>query len=52
MPPKTVTDVLIILAAGLVAALVCRRLGISTIVGYLVTGVVLGEPGSPVVSCA
>jgi CPA2 family monovalent cation:H+ antiporter-2 len=43
MPPKTVTDVLIILAAGLVAALVCRRLGISTIVGYLVTGVVLGD---------
>jgi CPA2 family monovalent cation:H+ antiporter-2 len=43
MPPQTVTDVLIILAAGLVAALVCRRLGISTIVGYLVTGVVLGD---------
>lgn len=43
MPPKTVTDVLVILAAGLVAALVCRRLGISTIVGYLVAGAVLGE---------
>ena len=32
-----------ILAAGLVAALVCRRLGVSTIVGYLVIGAVLGE---------
>jgi CPA2 family monovalent cation:H+ antiporter-2 len=43
MPPQTVTDVLTILASGLLAALVCRRMGISTIVGYLVTGAVLGD---------
>lgn len=43
MPPSTVTDVLIILAVGLLAAFLCRRLGISTIVGYLLSGVVLGE---------
>ena len=39
----TILDLLEILAAGLVAALVCRRLKISAIVGYLVIGAVLGE---------
>jgi CPA2 family monovalent cation:H+ antiporter-2 len=43
MPPAALVDLLVILAAGLVAALVCRRLGISTIVGYLVIGALLGE---------
>ena len=43
MPPAALLDLLVILAAGLVAALVCRRLGISTIVGYLVIGALLGE---------
>lgn len=43
MQHSVLIDLLVILAAGLVAALVCRRLGISTIVGYLVIGALLGE---------
>jgi len=43
MPSAALVDLLVILAAGLVAALVCRRLGISTIVGYLVIGALLGD---------
>ncbi len=42
MPPKLIYDLLIILAAGLVAAVVCRRLHISVLVGYLTIGVVIG----------
>lgn len=36
-------DVLIILSAGLVAGLICRRLRISVLIGYLVAGVLLGQ---------
>ncbi len=36
-------DILIILAAGLVAGLICRRLRVSVIVGYLVVGTLLGK---------
>ena len=36
-------DLLIILAAGLVAALVCRSLQISVLVGYLVVGGIIGH---------
>ncbi|WP_231936305.1 cation:proton antiporter [Bythopirellula polymerisocia] len=43
MIPPTFIDLLEILAAGLVAALICRRLKISSIVGYLVMGALLGE---------
>lgn len=43
MPPKLIDDLLLILAAGLLAALVCRRLHISVIVGYLVIGAVVGQ---------
>lgn len=43
MIPRTIVDLLAILAAGLVAALICRRLRISAIVGYLVMGGLLGE---------
>ncbi len=39
-----IQDVLLILAAGLVAALACRRIGISPLLGYLLAGAVLG-PG-------
>ncbi len=42
MPHTVLIDLLVILAAGLVAALVCRGLGLSTIVGYMVIGAVLG----------
>lgn len=38
-----VYDLLIILAAGLLAALVCRWLRISVLVGYLVVGTIVGE---------
>ncbi len=38
-----VTDLFTILAAGLVAGLLCKRFGISSLVGYLLMGVVLGE---------
>ena len=36
-------DLLIILSARLFAGLVCRRLGVSILVGYLVVGAVIGE---------
>ncbi|QEG36826.1 cation:proton antiporter [Bythopirellula goksoeyrii] len=39
---NTIVDLLSILAAGLVAALICRRLKISAIVGYLIIGALLG----------
>lgn len=38
-----VTDLLMILSAGLVAGLLCKRFGVSLLVGYLLMGVVLGE---------
>ena len=41
-PDQFVGELLKILAAGLVANLVCRRIGVSSIVGYLVTGAALG----------
>ncbi len=39
-----VFDLLLVLFAGLVAGAVCRRLGVSLLVGYLVVGTVIG-PG-------
>ena len=45
MLPQLVYDLLIILASGLCAGLVCRRLGISVLVGYLVIGTLIGESG-------
>lgn len=42
-PERFVVDLLLILTAGLFANLVCRRLGVSSIVGYLVIGAVLGD---------
>ena len=38
-----VTDLLTILSAGLVAGLLCKRLGVSLLVGYLLMGVALGD---------
>lgn len=43
MPDQFVIDLLLILAAGLVANLACRRVGISSIVGYLAMGALLGD---------
>jgi len=42
MPPSLIHDLLIILAAGLVAGVVCRRLQVSVLVGYLVIGALVG----------
>ena len=42
MTISLVHDLLIILAAGFVAAIVCRRLNISVLVGYLIAGAILG----------
>lgn len=38
-----VADLLTILSAGLVAGLLCKRFGISLLIGYLLMGVILGE---------
>lgn len=38
-------DLLLILTSGLVAAAVCRRLGVSLLVGYLVVGALIGGGG-------
>ncbi|MEO1614619.1 MAG: cation:proton antiporter [Planctomycetota bacterium] len=38
-----IQELLIVLAAGLAAALVCRRLNVSILIGYLVVGVIIGK---------
>jgi CPA2 family monovalent cation:H+ antiporter-2 len=38
-----VNELLIILSAGLLAALVCRRLQIPSLVGYLLVGAIIGK---------
>ncbi|MEM8865179.1 MAG: cation:proton antiporter [Planctomycetota bacterium] len=43
MPEWFVVELLVILAAGLAASVVCRRIGVSSIVGYLGMGAVLGS---------
>lgn len=40
-----ISDLLIVLAAGLAAAAVCRWLGASLLVGYLVVGAIVGQGG-------
>jgi CPA2 family monovalent cation:H+ antiporter-2 len=40
---KLVTELLIILAVGLAAGIVCRRLGASLMIGYMVAGALIGE---------
>lgn len=41
-PAKVVFEVLTVLAAGLVSGAVCKRFGISMLVGYLLSGTALG----------
>ncbi|MEM6331425.1 MAG: cation:proton antiporter, partial [Planctomycetota bacterium] len=43
LPEWFIVELLLILTAGLVASVVCRRLGVSSIVGYLAIGAVLGS---------
>ena len=38
-----VIDFLTVVAAGLLAGVTCKRLGVSLLVGYLVVGAILGE---------
>ena len=38
-------DLMLILAAGLISGLLCKRLGVSLIVGYLIVGAVIGGGG-------
>ena len=40
---KIVFELLIVLAAGFVAGAVCKRIGVSMLAGYLISGVVLGS---------
>ena len=40
-----IVDLMVILAAGLLAGLACKRLGVSLLVGYLIVGAVIGEGG-------
>ncbi len=43
MTLSLVYDLMILLSAGLLAALACRRLNISVLIGYLVVGAVIGH---------
>lgn len=43
MPPPFLRELLIVLAFGLLAGLICKRLRIPTLVGYLVAGSFLGH---------
>jgi CPA2 family monovalent cation:H+ antiporter-2 len=43
MTQTLIHDLLLILTAGLIAALVCRRLRSSVLIGYLVAGAILGQ---------
>ena len=40
---KIIADLLIVLAAGLVAGAACKRMGVSLLVGYLIVGALIGE---------
>jgi CPA2 family monovalent cation:H+ antiporter-2 len=42
-------DLLIILSSGLFAGIVCRRLGVSMLIGYLVIGAFIGAGGAGIV---
>ena len=39
---RVIVDLLIVLAAGLMAGMACKRIGVSLLVGYLVVGAVIG----------
>jgi CPA2 family monovalent cation:H+ antiporter-2 len=47
---QLVAGLLIVLAAGFVSGAICKRLGISLLVGYLVVGAVIGGGGFGLVS--
>ncbi|MEM0924554.1 MAG: cation:proton antiporter [Planctomycetota bacterium] len=43
MPLHLIQELLIVLSAGLAAAVVCRRWNVSILIGYLVVGVIIGK---------
>jgi monovalent cation:H+ antiporter-2, CPA2 family len=47
---KLVADLLVILAVGLAAGVACRRAGVSLMIGYMVSGALIGDGGFGVVS--
>ncbi len=47
---QLLVDVLIVLVAGFVAGVICRRIGVSLLVGYLVIGALIGEGSLGLVS--
>lgn len=47
---QLVVDLLWVLAAGVAAGLVCKRIGVSLLIGYLVAGAVIGNGGLGLVS--
>ena len=47
---QLVADLLTILIAGFISGALCRRAGMSLLVGYLITGAVIGEGGLGIVS--
>jgi CPA2 family monovalent cation:H+ antiporter-2 len=47
---QLVADLLVVLAAGFVSGALCKRMGVSLLVGYLVVGAVIGNGGLGFVS--
>lgn len=47
---QLIVDLLIVLAAGFLSGALCKRAGVSLLVGYLVVGAVIGEGGLELVS--
>jgi CPA2 family monovalent cation:H+ antiporter-2 len=47
---RLILDLLIVLGAGLVAGVVCKRLSVSFLIGYLVVGALIGRGGMQLVS--
>lgn len=47
---QLVADLLIVLAAGFLSGAICKRIGVSLLVGYLVVGAMLGDGGLGFVS--
>ena len=43
MTVSLVYDLIVLLAAGLLAALICRRLNVSVLIGYLIVGSLIGH---------
>ena len=47
---QLVLELLFVLGAGLISGVVCKRIGISVLVGYLIVGVVIGNGGLGLIS--